>query len=448
MDPMHPTKHPERRRTLVGATRLAAVLALAPVLFATADAQTLAVRGGTVMNPSGESIENATVLIVDGIIQAVGADVEVPYDADVVDATGKVVFPGMILAHTADPLDRANENVPVAPFLDVYDSLDPNDISFEENLRSGITSVHVMQGNDTVIAGVGRLVRPVGMMVEEMTLVPATASKISISPRSGFNRMMQMAELRKAFADHEQHVRQTSERLYAEDQEKKGEEVLLPPDEAAAAGMELLKLSDLDPRWQHFHRLTQGEVPVYLHCASAADVLRGIDFMTEKGLMEKVTFVLGTECVKVADAIAATGRPVILPSNLVHRERDPLTGENEETFVPKVLHDAGIAFALQQGSGLMGESFLWYQAARLVREGLPMNVALGATTQTAADILGMGDKLGSIAPGKFGNLAVLSGPPLDQLTFVETTVVEGRVVYERANDRRLRELLEGEGSGE
>lgn len=451
-----PKPRPQRRSSrntrgtprIVFSRALAGVCALllgAPAFASLAPAaDSLALRGGTVLNPSGERIENAVVLIVDGMIQAVGPDVEIPYDAKVLDVDGKILFPGMVLAQTSDPLDRANENVPVAPFLDVYDALDPNDVSFEENLRNGITTVHVMQGNETVVAGVGRIVRPFGLMVDEMTVRPATALKMSISPRSGFNRMTQMAELRKAFTDLDEHVKQTAERLYEEGQKKKGEKVLLPPDEAAAKGMESLEVSDLDPRWQTFYRLSKGEVAIFLNCDTAADALRGIEFMTEKGLLEKVTFVLGTETYKVAAQIAATGRPAILSPNLVHRERNPDTGKVVETFVPKVLHDAGIRFALQQGGGAMGEGFLWYQAAMLVREGLGEDVALAAVTQTAADVIGLGDLCGSIAPGKFGNVAVLSGAPLDQQSHVETTVVEGKVVYERSKDRRLKEVLSGE----
>ena len=92
----------------------------------------------------------------------------------------------------------------------------------------------------------------------------------------------------------------------------------------------------------------------------------------------------------------------------------------------------------------MGEGFLWYQAARLVREGLSREVALGAITQTPADIIGLGDQLGSIAAGKHGNLVILSGDPLAQSTVVDLVLCEGELIYDRTTDRRLKELLSGE----
>jgi imidazolonepropionase-like amidohydrolase len=76
----------------------------------------------------------------------------IPADATVYEAAGKVLFPGMILAHTQIGLDVSNENMPVAPFVNVYDAIEPNALEWEECLRAGISTIHVIQGNSTVIA--------------------------------------------------------------------------------------------------------------------------------------------------------------------------------------------------------------------------------------------------------------------------------------------------------
>jgi imidazolonepropionase-like amidohydrolase len=405
-----------------------------------------AVRGGTVVNPDGSRIENAVVVMQNGKITAVGgADTPIPADAVVVEAAGKTLFPGMILAHTQIGLDVPNENVPVAPFVNVYDAIEPNSLEFEECQRAGVATIHVIQGNNTVIAGLSRIVKPVGDMVEYMTVRPDYAVKVSITPRSGFNRMTQLATLRAAFADLAQHVSDVAERRYEEEKKKKDEKVLVPPEEASKEGMALVTIDDLDARWRTLWRVSKGEVPLFVHCDRAMDVLHGVEWLKESKLLEKAVFVVGTEAWKVVNELKATGRPVILSGNLVHKEPDPQTGKDRETFVPKVFADAQVPFVLQTvGFGFSPDGQLWYQAARCVREGVPRESALQAITQWAADAIGMGGELGSIAVGKWGNVAILSGDPLVQTTYVEKLLIEGKPVYDRATDRRLKEILTGE----
>jgi len=428
---------------MVLASLLSSALLAAPAL---AGGDSAAVRGGTIVNPDGTRVEKGVVVIVGGKITAVGpADTAIPSDATVFEADGKVVFPGMVLAHTQVGLDVTNENVPVAPFVNVYDSLEPNSAEFEECLRTGITTVHSIQGNNTVIAGLSRIVRPQGDMVDAMTVRPDYALKLSITPRAGFNRMTQMAELRRAFADLQAHVEAVAEKRYEEEKKKKDEKVLVLPDEASKEGMAHVTIDDLDARWRTLWRASKGEVPLFVHCDRATDVTHGIEWLREMKLLEKSVFVVGTEAFKAVDSLKRAGRPVILSGILVHREVDLLTGKQVETFVPKVFADAGVPFVLQpNGFGFTADGHLWYQAARCVREGVARDVALKAVTQAAADAIGMGDTLGSIAVGKWGNVAILSGDPLDQATVVEKLLLEGHLAYDRSTDRRLKELTTGQ----
>ena len=428
--------------SLVVAAEVLAALSLGAFL---PPGESSAVRGGTVVNADGSRLENAIVVVENGRITAVGADVQIPADAIVLEAAGKVVFPGMILAHTQIGLDVPNENVPVAPFVNVYDAIEPNSMEWEECQRSGIATIHVIQGNNTVIGGLSRIVRPIGDMVEPMTVRPDYALKISITPRSGMNRMTQMAELRRAFEELNLHVADVAERRYEEETKKKEERVLVPPEEASKEGMKHVTIDDLDARWRTLSRAAKGEVPLYVHCDRAMDVVRGIDWLKEMKLLEKTVFVVGTEAFKVVKELKEAGRPVILSGVLVHKELDPRTGKDVETFVPKKFADAGVPFVLQpNGFGFTADGQLWYQAARCVREGVARDVALKAITQWAADAIGMGDSLGAIAPGRLANLLILSGDPLAQSTVVEKLVLEGKPVYDRATDRRLKELLSGQ----
>ncbi|MHC4406571.1 MAG: hypothetical protein ACYTG0_43655 [Planctomycetota bacterium] len=89
----------------------------------------LALEGARIIPVVGAEIAKGTLLIEHGQITAVGEKVEIPYDAVAVDVSGKVLFPGMIAPHSSDGLDRANESLPVTPYLDVYDAMDPSSLS-------------------------------------------------------------------------------------------------------------------------------------------------------------------------------------------------------------------------------------------------------------------------------------------------------------------------------
>ena len=182
----------------LGATLLAASTAVAaPQVDKTA------VKAGTVITLEGEPISDGVIVIEGGRVTAVGAasEVQIPWDATVIDQPNMVAFPGFVEAHSSRGIDRANETLDVAPFLDVKDSIDPVNFYFEEALRQGILTINVQQGNDTVVAGQGMVVKPFGMTVEQMMVRPRSGVKISAAPKRGKTRATQAQALRGAFED-------------------------------------------------------------------------------------------------------------------------------------------------------------------------------------------------------------------------------------------------------
>ena len=402
----------------------------------------LALTGARIIPVVGEEIASGTVLIEHGRITAVGEDVDVPYDAMEIDLAGKVVFPGMIHPHSPDGLDVANETLPVAPFLDVYDAIDPSRSFFENALRDGITTVHVMQGNNTVIGGVSRAVRPIGLSVDEMTVASDVALKMATSPRGGYGRMRQMAELREAFRGLADYRERLPEQVYERYMQEQGEEVLVGPEEARERGASLVRDEDWSDQYRNLMRLVRGDLAGWVYAGAAMDVEPAIDAAREHGFLDRAVLVLGPTSYKALRAIRLADRPVILPGNLYHRERDPMTGELEEVFLPLEMHRAGIEFSLvPAGGNSMAERYLNYLAAICVREGLPRQAALEAITMNPARALGLEDELGSIEPGKIANVVVFSGDPLDFDSWVEHVFIDGIHAYDRSKDPRLEELL-------
>ena len=163
----------------------------------------LAIKAGKIFTAPGVPlIENGVIVIENGRITAVGdAQTKIPWDAEVIDASGSTAFPGYVDAHTSRGIDRPNENIDIVPFLKISDSVDPVNAYFEDSLRGGVTTINVQQGNQTVIAGQGLIVKPVGMTVEEMLVSTDAGLKVSASPKRGNSGATQVQALRKAFGD-------------------------------------------------------------------------------------------------------------------------------------------------------------------------------------------------------------------------------------------------------
>ena len=416
----------------------------------------VALTGGRIIPVVGEPIAEGTVLIEHGKIAAVGADVEVPYDARVFDVTGKVIFPGMVHVHTWQGMDIPNENRPVTPHLDAYDAIDPSRLFFEDCLRLGITAVHVIPANNTVIGGLGRVVRPIGMTVSEMTIAEGSFLKISITPRRGHDRMLQMAMLREAFLELDDYLAKLAEKRYEEKLKEDEQEIEVGPAEARKRGRELIRAEDVDDQHRNLLRLRGGQVRVadeegptlfkplgaFVHCNNAMDVAPAVRLAKDNGFFDRIVLVVGGECYKAVEQLKQAARPIVLPPQLLYRETSPLTGEVRETFVPKKFFYAELEFALVPGpDDSYAERMLTYQAARCVRHGIPRDVALRAITLTPAKMLGLQDRLGSIEPGKDAHLVVFSGDPLDFDSVVETVFIDGIPAYEREKDVRLQRLL-------
>jgi hypothetical protein len=275
-----------------------------------------------------------------------------------------------------------------------------------------------------------------------MTIRPSIALKLSTSPKSGFDRMSQMATLRETFLELEYYLENLAEKRYEEERKKEEKEVDVGPEEARKRGRELIRDEDLDDRHRNLVKLKQGRLDAWIYCGQATDVGPAIETAKENGFLEQTVFVLGTEAYRAVDELKAAGRPVVLSPELVHQERDPITGKLSETFVPKVIHEAGLRFALPPSdSTSLPERYPSYQAARCVRNGIPRQKALEAITLNPAQILGVADRLGSLEVGKSGYVVVLSDDPLDFNTWVDKAYINGILAYDRTKDVRLKELL-------
>lgn len=412
-----------------------------------------AIKAATAYLGNGRSLENAVILVQDGRIEQVGTDIEVPWNAKVLDAA--YVMPAWVLAHASGGMDRENENMPVTPFLTVLDSLDPSSRFFENARRHGISTIHVMPGNATAIGGRGMVVKPYGKTPEQMAVVERAGMKVSLQPKSG-SRSQQYARITKAFEDAKAH------RKEHERQKREFEE-----DKKNGATTKTEFEGKIDPQQQPLLDLLDGKLTAYIHVPTATDVPAAMQLKRQFNL--NAVFVLGADCYKAVDLLKRAhreGTPMILDSQLEVVDKDPWTEKETLVCTAKVLYDAGIPFALTSlarssrsrrsrrsvstttGPALHPATEMpWWQVATCVRHGMSERAAVEAFTSIPAKILGLSKQLGSIAPGKDANLQVLSAPPMEPESQVEYLVVEGTVVYDRSKDPRLKALT-GTGGAE
>ena len=424
----------------------------------------MAVKGGRIMTGAGTTIENGVILVRNGKIEAVGKDLPIPSDAKVVDATGKVIVPGFIEAHSSRGMDQTNESNPNVPFLSVIDAIDPSQEYFEDCRRNGVTTVAIVPGNNTMFGGQAAIIKTTGMTVDDMIVKRSAGIKISLKPVGDRNRMGHLATIRKELDAAKMAVgnekKADARPIAAEgaaetDTAAPGEDSPLQQRRQGQRGggrQVNNQASDEALVRQALTKLVKGDALAFIYCDLAMDVPHAIKLAQEFKL--KAVLVLGQDCYKAVRLIAAAKLPVVLDPTLVFWETDPRTGEDKQVILPKIYRDAGVPVTFQV-SGMaagnlfraptlpptVGTNYLWYQAATAVKYGLPIAEALTAITQRPADTIGVGKLVGSIEVGKDADLVVLTGDPLKLDTWVDKTMIGGKVVYERDQDRKLKNLL-------
>lgn len=439
-------------------------LLLTPAALAAQDGS-VAVRAGKAALPDGTVRENVTLVIQDGRVTALGgADQEVPFDVLLHEHPDAVIFPGFLEAHSSGGLDRPNENIPIAPFLDVRDSIDPVSFFFEDALRQGTVAIGVIPGNETVIGGRGRVLAPFGMTVEQMTLDPNMGMKLAFGPKRGWSRSSQLSELREAVAGLDRSLRDLGQQILDGDAVKSDKERLLSAEEKKGAkeeregwsrmegvvrygpdfpGKAKISNLDLDDAQMGLVRILNGEERLWVWCPAATDVMHAKKWLEENSLLGSTVFVVTSAAWKAADLLAGAGIGVVLDGDPWHVERDPVTWKEVRTFAPAKFQEAGIPFALSSDPGRVGPDRLAYQAALCIREGLTREAALAAVTTTPAKLWGLERRLGSFEAGADGTYLLLDGDPLGAETHVLEAWIRGEKVYDRATDARLQRLLEG-----
>jgi len=391
-----------------------------------------AITGARIVPVTGEPVDGGTILIDAGKIVAVGGPgLEVPADAEVVDAAGKWVLPGFIDAHAHLGLHEEAEGwagsdvnemtKPVTAYVRALDGINPAEQGFRDAIGGGVLAVNINPGSGNPIGGQTVAVKCWGRVVDQMVLREPAGLKSALgeNPKRIYGerketpstRLGTAAVIREAFVEAGNYLAKLA---WAEDQ---------PPSER--------KPVERDLGLEALGRVLRREIPWRQHCHRADDIATAMRIAREFGYDLVIDH--GTEAHLLADLLAERNIPVIIGPLFTSRSKVEL--RNRSLANPGKLAAAGVTIAITTDHPVVPINFLIHQASLAVKEGLDPDTALRAITINPARIIGIDGRLGSLEPGKDADVVIWSGDPLDVTSRAERAYQDGREIYAYDYDR-------------
>ena len=394
-------------------------------------AQPIALKGGRVITISDRVIDNGTVLIDDGIIKAVGKNIRIPKDAEIIDISGKVVMPGLIDAMTYYGIDPKNLNEtlkPISPELRIIESYYPfgtfgegtGEIRANDLLSGGITTIYIAPGDGTILGGQGAVVQTAAPSFDEMIMQSPSAIDITLGSKPGkINRKENRTPVTKMAA-----ISQLRETFIKAQEYKNG-------DKPRDLSMESIGL------------LLERKIPARIQANSPGDIRSAMNLASEF----KFDLIIdgGASSDMYIKEIVRNKIPIILgPVSHPYISGDEIPELSEYPSIDEGLagrlDNAGIklafgSFSYGLGSLAKGITGKWLliDAAISTGYGMSEQSVLRSLTLSAAEILNIEDQIGSIEVNKKADLIILNGNPLSIKTWVEQVYISGRLVYRKNN---------------
>ena len=362
-----------------------------------------------------------TLLVSDGKIQELGPDVSVPEGAEVLDAGGKWLLPGLVDAHTHLGVHEEGEGWagndtnemtdPVMAGVRALDGVNPDDLGFDDALAGGVTAVNINPGSGNPIGGLAVALHTHGRYVEEMILRSPSGLKSALgeNPKRVYGDKKQTPStrlgtalvIRKAFMDAQNHMGKND-------------------DDAR------------DPQLEALAMVLRREIPWRQHAHRADDIGTALRLADEFGY--DLVLDHGTEAHLLADVLAERGVPVLIGPLFTTRSKVELRQRSLEN--PGKLAEAGVEISIITDHPVVPINFLIYQAALAMKDGLDRETALRAVTINPAKVLGLADRIGSLERGKDADVVLWSGDPLDVMQRALTVWIGGREVYRYDTETR------------
>jgi imidazolonepropionase-like amidohydrolase len=427
---------------------LTAILVL--TLGVSAQAWILAIKGGKIFTMSNGIIEDGVIIIENNRIADVGKNVEIPSGAEIIDAAGKIITPGLFDAYNQlglievsqaqSTVDTEEKSRPLTPEVRVIDAINTQSKLIPITRIEGVTTVLSAPGIGNVIAGQSAVIDLFGLTVRDMIIKAPAALHFNFGerPTSSWRarkkidtRMGLVAMLRQALIAAQEYKNKWTE-YETELKEYKDNQNL--PKKKRKKDLEEPKLPERDLGKEAIVLALDKTIPVIASAKRKDDILAAISVAEEFGF--ELIILHGTEAYKIADILRKKNIPVLLgPITTQPSSMENLGAVYENAAL---LDKAGVTFAIISGSTHNSRD-LRFQAGIAAQYGLSFSTALKAITIYPAQILGVDAELGSIEPGKVANIAIFDGDPLQPLTRVTDVIIEGRRIPMKSYQTELYE---------
>lgn len=383
----------------------------------------LLIKNGTIFTMDEQGVIEGDLLIEDGKVKQIAKNIEAR-NVSVIDATGKNVYPGIVEAHChlgmqessirLEGNDTNEMSDPITPQMRALDAIYPVDETVENARKAGITSVCAGPGSANVLGGTFLVYKTVGTSIDEMIV------KDNVAMKCAFGENPKMCYQNSSIKTRMSTAALLRETLF------KTKEYLAKKE---AAGEDLSKRPPFDMKLEAMIPVVKGEMPLKAHAHRTDDILTSIRIAKEFNL--KMTLDHCTEGHLIIEQVKASGYDAIVGPSLTHKTKYELRNKTFET--PAILQKAGIKIAITTDSPVVPQEYLPLCAGLAVKSGLDHYEALKAITINAAEIIGVGDRLGSLKPGKDADVVIVDGDILTLETNVDYTIIDGKIVYQRVS---------------
>ena len=374
----------------------------------------IALTNGRLYTIDNGIIEQGTILLDGAKIAAVGTDVAIPAEAQVIDVEGRIVTPGFIDAHTHIGIDEeihqpigddCNEMTePNTAELRAMDAINYRDLSFQDAVKAGITTVMITPGSANVFGGLVAVMKTAGRTYKEMLLNGEAGLKMAFgeNPKRVYGekdktpstRMATMAIARQGFYEAKEYLKKSEE-----DRE-------------------------FSLQTEHIAKALDGGIPVRAHAHRADDIMTAIRLRDEFNLDLVVEHC--TDGHLIVDELKEAGVPVAVGPSLSNRAKVEM--ENVTFRTPGVLASAGIDVAIITDAPCTPIQYLPICAGMAMREGMTEEDAFKALTIVPAKILKVDDRLGSLTVGKDADVVVWNNHPMEIMGRPEMVFVSGKQI--------------------
>ena len=379
----------------------------------------ICIKNGWVHDAVHEEPYIADVLADKGKITAIGKNLIVPQDCEIIDATDKNVYPGFVEAHCHIGLDGSgigfegddcNEMTDIlTPQLRAIDGINPMDPTFREAALAGITTVCTGPGSANVLGGTFTAIKTVGKRVDKMIVKKEVAMKCAFGEnpkrcykdKNNYSRMSTASKLREML-------------LKAREYDRK----------VLAAGSDESKLPDYDMKLEALRPVLHGELPLKAHAHQANDIFTALRIAQEFNV--KITLEHVTEGHLIVDELKDEPVPMAVGPSLTHASKFELRNKTFET--PGILANAGCQVSIITDSPVIPQQYLPLCAGLAIKSGMKEWDALKAITINAAKHIGIEDRVGSLEIGKDADILVMEGSCFEVSAQPEIVIIDGKVV--------------------